>query len=157
MSDLYRAANVGDLSRVKRLVQGGVDVNWKNKYWFGSTSMHKAAAMGRTAVVAYLAETKANIEATDNRGYTPMHEAAMHGKTSVVTYLAETKANIDAKTNKGETPLDFAYHCGQRDIMNFLQEKGKERIKRHLERDLPCDLRMLHLNILNAVTTQDYK
>jgi glutaminase len=51
--ELFKAASKGDLERLKKLLESGVDVNAMSDF-YGRTALHDAAAEGHFAVVDFL-------------------------------------------------------------------------------------------------------
>ena len=75
MSELHEAAAEGDLQRVKKLVEKGVDVDVKNIVRW--TPLHFAAVSGYLNVVRFLVEKGADVNAKDNHGLTPLHALSL--------------------------------------------------------------------------------
>ena len=126
-SALHWAAHVGDLEKVKELLQAGGDINAKG--WRGTTPLDRAAAYGHREVVAFLIEEGADI-APDYRsdtGLTLLHAAARGGCLELARKLVEKGADIDAKGNDGRTPLDFAESNGYEEMAALLREHGGKR------------------------------
>ncbi|MEM2677506.1 MAG: ankyrin repeat domain-containing protein, partial [Thermofilaceae archaeon] len=74
MSELHKAAEEGDLQRVKKLVENGANVNAKDEY--GSTPLYLAVLNGHLELARFLVEKGANVNAKDIVGWTPLHIAA---------------------------------------------------------------------------------
>src|SRR5262245_40251219 len=76
---LFEAANAGDSTRVRSLLDQGVEINARNRN--GETALMRAVALpareqrnksANTSVVELLLTRGAEIEATDNRGETAL-------------------------------------------------------------------------------------
>ena len=76
-ASLYDASSHGQVDVVRRLLEGGANVDAKEED--GSTPLHIAAEMGHLEVLAYLeAQGGGNIEAANNAGETPLQLAIQH-------------------------------------------------------------------------------
>ncbi|MCS5712202.1 ankyrin repeat domain-containing protein [Candidatus Berkiella aquae] len=95
---LHQAARVGDLALVKKLMAEGSNVNQQDL--FGSTPLHMAVMYGHKAVVEYLCDHGADINAKtyrmDEYAYTPLDLAAGYSpNTQVFSYLLNKGAQPD--------------------------------------------------------------
>ena len=77
MSELYSAAEAGDLVEVQRLLGAGADPSAGD--WSGWTPLHAAAERGDTTVVAALLEAGARPDLATETAHTPLHLAASGG------------------------------------------------------------------------------
>jgi ankyrin repeat protein len=73
--DVYTVAAVGDLERVKALLQDHPELVSKGDKE-GWTVLHWAAKGGHADVAGWLIDEKADVNARGSRGETPLHEAA---------------------------------------------------------------------------------
>jgi len=103
--DLHKAALKGDIATVRRLLDGGADIDAQNSDSF--TPLHLAALGGHLAVVRLLIEKGASMEATTRNGMTPLHVAAYRGQADVAEFLLEKGANPNAR-GEDWTPLHLA-------------------------------------------------
>ena len=102
-SPLMLASLTGQLEWVKKLVAMGADVNKP-----GWTSLHYAATRGHLAVMDYLLENHAYIDASSPNESTPLMMAALYGTPSAVKLLLEAGADPSIKNALGLTAIDFA-------------------------------------------------
>ncbi|MCG8340575.1 MAG: ankyrin repeat domain-containing protein [Cytophagales bacterium] len=86
--------------------------------------LHAAASSGHQAVVKYLTEHGAEINAKDIDGVTPLSRAAGSGHQAIVEYFLSQRAEINAKDNDGKTLLHWAARYGQKAIVEYLQSRG---------------------------------
>ncbi len=87
---IFNAIRQGNLERVRELIEE--DPMIVNATEEGQcTPLHLAAVMGHKAVVEYLLEQGANIEAKNILDTTPLHWAAIQGHTAVVEYLLKRR------------------------------------------------------------------
>ena len=124
--ELYRAAMLGNVEEVTRLLSSGmVDVNCiKGEYH--STPLWVASFMGKKKVVELLLERGADPDETDINGRTPLWVAANSGKTDVVQMLLDGGADPNKTDNHGKTPLWMAatWDNGHKDVVKLLLDRG---------------------------------
>lgn len=102
-SALMLAAFTGNLALCESLVNLDADVNKP-----GWTPLHYAATNGHVAVMQFLLDKFAYIDAASPNGSTPLMMAAMYGNSSAVKLLLESGADPTLKNDKGLSALDFA-------------------------------------------------
>ena len=103
-SDLFLAANNGDIKSVKSLLAAGVNVNAKDND--GHTALMQAAAKGATDCVKALIAAGADVQAQGNDGYTALIVAAFQdNNTDSIAALIAAGANVKAKDKYGVTAL----------------------------------------------------
>jgi len=118
---LHVAAGLGDLNKIKRLLNNGHSVNERDT--FGATPLLVAMVAGKEGVVDFLLSRNANplLEAKD--GYTIMHGAAFSGKKSLVRKALSYDLDINSRYGPdGITPVDVAEENG--DALPFLRAHG---------------------------------
>ena len=120
-SVLMLAALKGYLPLVKKLVEHDADVNKT-----GWTPLHYAASGGHVAVIEFLLENSAYIDAESPNGTTPLMMAAMYGSPEAVKVLIQAGADLTVKNQMGLSALDFAVR-GQRQNAKELIETGLQR------------------------------
>ncbi len=81
---VWRSVFGGDLGEVRRGIESGVSVNWKNEDEMDRTFLHLAASEGRIHVMKYLLEKRAKVDALDEDDATPLHRAAKSGRVEAV-------------------------------------------------------------------------
>ena len=146
-STIHRAADAGDLAKVKAFIQEGIDVNTKE---YGCTPLHCVARYGHKEVAELLIAKGADVNAKDTRGRTPidlainqgrkeiaklfasksgdvsLHTAAYIGDLQRVEKLIDGGANVDAKDQKGQTALHYAAKAGQIAVAKLLIANGAD-------------------------------
>jgi ankyrin repeat protein/predicted TIM-barrel fold metal-dependent hydrolase len=146
-STIHKAADAGDLAKVKAFIQEGVDVNTKVH---GCTPLHCAARYGHKEVAELLIAKGADVNAKDTRGRTPidlainqdrkemakllasksgnvsLHTAAYIGDLQRVQKFIAEGANIDANDQKGQTALYYAAKAGQIEVAKLLIANGAD-------------------------------
>lgn len=112
-TSLHVVAKKGDLTKVKQLLDEGVDVNvsaWGPKSW-GVTPLHLAAQGGHLKVMDELLERGANIDARTKGvcGWTPLHNAAKERKRNAIKLLVENGAFLpdDINDTRFNPPLHY--------------------------------------------------
>jgi hypothetical protein len=119
---IFLAVRIDDLSRVRRLLERGANVNAVDDN--GRTLLHVAVEYAHRDIVALLIRSGANVDAVDNYGWTPLHVAVEYAHRDIVALLLRSGANVDAVDNNGWTPLHWAAHDGHRDIVALLLRSG---------------------------------
>ena len=118
---LHVASGLGDLKKVKALLNGGRDVNERDS--FGATPLLIATVSGQEEVVDFLLSRKANPKIAAKDGYTLMHGAAFSGKKSMVKKALSLGLGINPRYgDDGITPTDVAEDEG--DALPYLRALG---------------------------------
>jgi hypothetical protein len=97
-------------------------INKKDKG--GKTALLHAASNGHTAVVQFLREKGANIEARDILEQTALHITAAHGHIATVQLLLEMGADTEVKIRDGATALHIAAVRDYTAIVQLLFKNG---------------------------------
>lgn len=128
---LHKAAEAGNLDRVKQMLSEGADVNAKDEH--SLTALHWAARTGNTDIVRLLLDQGADIKVKSDSHdrATALHYAAMNGHTKTVQLLLERGADIDAKEGSwGETARSLAKQWGFKKTERLLSEwQGRDKSK----------------------------
>ena len=135
MSDLYDAAEAGDLERVQVLVEQGADK--ESVDFLGRTPLMVASFYGRLEVVRYLLEQGANRDKANNRGYTSLHLAAYYGHLEIAKLLMVYGSDLNVRTNGGRLPIDMT---NTEEISQAIRDEPRRRLdeapgKRATEQD----------------------
>ena len=120
---LLRAAEQGDLEKVKLLANQGINVGVfarntiKVLHWivFGGDNVN---------ALQYTSNPKMNIIGRDSKGRTPLHFAAHNNNVDLVKFLLEHEANTDVSDNDGHTPLHMAVKNHRYDNIELLLKHG---------------------------------
>ena len=120
----WTACRVGDLERVRQLIQDGQDVNRYNGY--GTTPLMEAAHNGHDQVVHVLIRAGADVNGKDNNKQTALHKASGRGHSSVVETLTEAGANLNVQDVDGVTPLMRAAEQGRDNVVVELIRAGAD-------------------------------
>ena len=141
MTELYDAAEVGDLERVTLLVEQGVDKNQVGGD-YGDTALSAAAVNNHLAVVQYLVQQGADIDKgnTNGAGLAPLHYATARGHFEIIRYLLEQGADRDKSNCYCYTPLHIAAERGRLEIAKLLMLYGADLNARTQKVQLPIDI-----------------
>ena len=139
MSNLYSAAESGNLKRVQELVEQGIDKN-EDGGLYRETPLYRASSNGHLAVVRYLVEQGADIEMANDGGMTPLMVASINGRLEVARYLLEQGANRDKANVGGFTSLHLAANWSHLEIAKLLMVYGADLNVRTNEGRLPIDM-----------------
>jgi ankyrin repeat protein len=119
--ELYDAAAVGNLARVKQFVEN--EPSRANSFSpDGFPVVALAAVFGHLDVVRYLTERGADINAsaTNGSGYTALTGAVASGHTEIVRWLLQNGANPNHRYGAGYSPLLTAAANGHLEIVKRL-------------------------------------
>ena len=141
---LHHAAKCGEHAEVKKLLEGGADVNAKDKD--GDTPLRIAVGRGHYKKVKHLLEGGADAEAKDKDGWTALHFAAKSG-LPVAYVLIEHGADVGAREKHGWTPLHVAAYHGRADIVKWLLEAGADAEARNEKGETPRDVNEYRMGI----------
>ena len=91
IGDLHLAAEKGDLSKVRQCLESGTNIECvRGKASF--RVLHRAAEAGNKAIVRFLIQKKANVNAMAMQGWTPLDSAQKKEQFEVVQLLRENGA-----------------------------------------------------------------
>ncbi len=100
---LVAAAGAGDVHCVRELLAGGTAPDSESG---GRFAIHGAAANGSVAVLHFLVDAGAHLEALDQHGWTALTRAAFYGNAEAVIFLLSEGANPNAHAEPSNyTPL----------------------------------------------------
>lgn len=118
--DLCEAVLSGDLSKVKSLIESGIDINAPDAQ--GSTALHIASSNGKVDITQLLIDSGAQINITNRFGYTPLQDAIRNNQTEVAELLRKNGAVVaDINTYKQS---DYFLNSLRKTI-NLLAEKDQ--------------------------------
>lgn len=101
---LHFACAVDNAKILKILIDGGADVNFKNK--FGTTALLTAVGNESVECVRLLIENGADVNAVNKQGFAPIHLASEGDEIEIVRMLLDNGADVNLKDGKEDgTPL----------------------------------------------------
>src|SRR5436190_13873783 len=105
--DLHKAAESGNLDRLRSLLEGGINPNAEDEE--GESALRLACWRGHTEIVELLIAQGANVNfATDSEFYTALMIASYHGHTDIVRILLKHGAKVNAEDDYNATALTRA-------------------------------------------------
>jgi hypothetical protein len=122
MGKLHAAVSTGDLSKVKKILSSGVDVNTLSED--GRTGLHFAAEFNFLEVAEFLLECGAEKDARTKFASTPLHIAAAKGNLSIVKLLVQRGHDLHSQDKYGFTVLALACYGNHRDCTSYLLAHG---------------------------------
>lgn len=100
---LIYAAESGQLSMVKYLIENGADINIKASFTGGKTALTYAATSNKPKVIQYLIDKGANINSVTRHNETALIYAAAFGNVEAVEVLLQNNANKNIINRDGKT------------------------------------------------------
>lgn len=143
---LMVAAVLGDLDQIKKLAEGGVDLDLKTTGGGSRNALFWAAAMGNDFVVSYFLDRESEAEAKNppkNQSSQPKKKilddtivfASGNGKLDVVRQLLNHHRDPNSKDRQGASSLTLAAEYGHADVVELLLENGADRNYKNPEGD----------------------
>ncbi|MBI5919769.1 MAG: ankyrin repeat domain-containing protein [Nitrosomonadales bacterium] len=120
---LLRAANIGDLPAIERLLAEGTSANARG--YADVTPLLVAVMDNRLDAVRLLLRKGANVNARTEDDWTPLLSATLYGAEDIVAELLKTGADIKFARN-GQTALMLAAEKGHAGIVRQLLAQGAE-------------------------------
>lgn len=122
---IITAAQNGDVAIVQKLLAAGTNANTLDST--GHTPLDWAAYRGHLAVVKFLVEHKADINAHgDSKATTPLMHAADTGHGEVAAYLIDKGADVRAVDNDGNSALTWAAKMRSVSTIQLLLSRGAD-------------------------------
>lgn len=121
-NQLHKAAQAGDIKRMRSLIQRGADVNALGPQ--KATPLFFTANTGNVESAKLLLDNGANINHPFQEGGTALHSALMRGHEELSHFLLDNGADIHKKTDGGVTPLHLAALACMPSVMSRLVRHG---------------------------------
>lgn len=126
-SRLFNAAKNGDIAKLRTLLDGGEEVNARDRV--RKTPLLEAVWFNQPVAVGVLIDAGADLNAGTKYGSTSVEWAATHGYTEILEHLliAGADPNYCAPSDLGEhPPLSMACNRGNFDAVKLLLQHGAE-------------------------------
>ena len=121
---LVALAQAGAIDDVRRLLDGGMDVNTLQRG--DGTALIGAARGGQLEMVGFLLERGADVNLACPGDGNPLIAAAAHGHAGVTALLLDRGARIDEVVSGDENALITAARRGQDDVVRLLIARGAD-------------------------------
>ena len=141
---LVLASFIGDLSKVKYLLEHGAEIDGTNKS--GSTPLIVASSERQKEVAAYLLENGADVNITNNHDDTALMVAAEKGSFEIVKLLLSAGARVNAQNKHGDTALMFVAENGNKEIARLLIDSGADLNLRDTDGSTALNIALKELN-----------
>ena len=125
INDLFDAITVGDINKVKSLLQDKSLVNARQNST-GFTPLINASIHGRTPIIKSLLDKNASIDLSDKLGNTALMWAIEKEWFDASSYLIQQGASIEATNQAGGTALHYAAWDGNMSMAQLLLSKGAD-------------------------------
>ena len=127
MNDIFKAIKMGDLKKVKSIINKRPDSIHERDEPHKRTSLHYAVFINKIEIVKFLVTRVENIDETDGYGCTSLHWASRRGYLNVLNLLLVNGANANARQGlMGKTPLHLASENGFADVVDSLLSYGAD-------------------------------
>jgi pectate lyase len=152
--ELHLAAGLGDLARVKSLVEKGVDVDKRDEV--GWTPLYWAASTAEEEVAEFLVGKGAAIDVRTNNKRTLLHQAATAGAAKLTSLLISKGADSNARDEGNGTPLHSAAAGGHKNVVELLITNGADVKTKDRRGRTPIDLaqRAEHVETIDLLYRQ---
>lgn len=119
---LHDAAEMGDVVKIKKLLQEGFGVNAGDPARSNATALHIASRSGHLVVVEELVKNGAKLDCLGPWNMTPLMYAIIFGRADVVSFLLKTGVDTSIEDSRGRDALTHATNERQFDIKELLEE-----------------------------------
>jgi ankyrin repeat protein len=121
-ASLPDAAEQGDKTAVRTLLQTGADVNASQVD--GTTALHWAAYRDDAEMAAILVRAGAKVNVANRYGMPPLAQASKNGNAAIVKLLLDAGADANTTLKGGETALMLAARSGNVEAVKALLARG---------------------------------
>ncbi|XP_068655023.1 uncharacterized protein [Aristolochia californica] len=123
--DLFRAAELGELSVFQSLSEEELQRAQSLRNEDGRSLLHVAVAFGHAKVLHTLSTFASScVNSADEDGWAPLHSAASRGDVASVEVLLSLGANVNLANDGGRTALHYAASKGWLEIAELLLSYG---------------------------------
>lgn len=118
-TQMIEAAAAGDVSLVKKMLEGGVDVNYKDSD--GWSALSEASLGGDVEILKVLLSFKVDVNLKHQKGWTALMIAAQNNREEVVRSLLKAGADPKTRSDDGSTATMIALKQGNTAIAELLK------------------------------------
>ena len=123
VASIHVAAQMGNIDKVKALLDQGIDVDIKDKA--GMTPLLLAISNKHNEVAKFLIERGADVNAGNRQGIVPLYRALWNQDLEMVKLLLANGANVNAQhAQTGYTPLHWAAMMDNKEIVELVLAAG---------------------------------
>ena len=143
--DVFEAASVGDVERVKTLVAANADSPRAFSH-DGFTALHLAAFFGHAAIAEFLLAAGAEVNAISRNAQhvMPLHSAVASNRLDVTRVLLAHHAAVNEAQEAGFTPLHESAQNGNLEITQLLLDAHTDVNSRKTDGKTPLALAVEH-------------
>ncbi len=146
----------GELDLLRSMVENDPSVVTYRTRDTKKTPLHHAVTYRKLAVVEFLIEHGADVNAIDWTGMTPLHIAATMNQIAVAKALVRAGADVEAADKFGDRPLHSAALHGRIQMIDYLiLEANAIRDKRNIENLTPEELALKERKLEAAKRLRD--
>lgn len=124
---LLRAAQDGDPSRVRKLLNDGADINAKDQRTL--TSLMYATVNNHKDIVQVLLDRGADVNVRNDLGETALTLAAREGHSEIAQALLHKGANVNVRDNDGLAPVVYAAQYSHPATLKILLDEGRADVR----------------------------
>jgi ankyrin repeat protein/acetyl esterase/lipase len=106
-TELHHAARTGDVESVRKLIEGGAEVD-ANDRWDRTPISYAIEMQEDQKLVQALIDSGADLNSEDKNGDTLLHHAARNGNKNMIDLFISKGLDVNAKNKYGLTPLYYA-------------------------------------------------
>lgn len=132
--------HVGTLEILRALFDCSEKLDITVKSGWKYTALHLACGYSSPAVIGYLLEKNAAVDAQDKDGDTPLHLACRRNQVAGIKLLLQTGAGVNITNNYRSTPLTLACQWQPTEIVQLLLEAGADYNAKDADGDTPLIL-----------------
>lgn len=124
--DWQQAADRGDAATLRRLLEGGAEVDARDRY--GQTALMRTARNGHCEAVRVLVEAGADLDHTAKHHLSALMLAVIDDRVSIVRLLLEAGADTDIRGSgapgfAGKTAAELAADLEREEISELLRSQ----------------------------------
>jgi hypothetical protein len=123
-TDVCQAAQNGDLSRLKRLLDKHPELLDATAGPGHATPLHHAVYYRRPAIVDELLRRKADVNALNGNGATALHDCVSKGTLEMAAMLLDHGADVNIRNYARQNPLAMAVAKDRSDMAELLRQRG---------------------------------